>query len=133
MRDTYETFVRKAAEGRQTTYEKIDAVARGRVWTGRQARDIGLVDELGGLARAVALAKARAGIDPDTEVQLVVYPPRRGFLEALVNPFGDAGSAMALAWLPGGWNRRALSAITAPLTIFRRGEPLALMGDVYLR
>src|SRR6185295_3653462 len=52
MQATYNTFVEKAAQGRNTTPEKIDAVGQGRVWTGRQAKQIGLVDELGGLDRA---------------------------------------------------------------------------------
>lgn len=133
MQATYDTFVRKAAEGRQTTMEKIEAVARGRVWTGRQAKAIGLVDELGGLARALALAKARAGIDADADVELVVYPPRRGFFEALADPFGDSARAARLSWLPGAWERRALGVLTAPLTLFRRGEPLAIMPNVFLR
>jgi protease-4 len=49
MQATYDTFVEKAAAGRNTTPERIDAVAQGRVWTGAQAKQIGLVDELGGL------------------------------------------------------------------------------------
>ena len=58
----YDQFVAKVAEARKSTPEKIDAVARGRVWTGRQALKIGLVDELGGLDRAVAIARQRAKI-----------------------------------------------------------------------
>jgi protease-4 len=130
---TYDAFVRKAADARQKTVAEIDAVARGRVWTGQQAKAIGLVDELGGLSRALALAKARAGIDAGAEVQLVVYPPRRGLLETLADPFGNTTHAGQAAWLPGGWDRRALAALTAPLTRFRRGEPLALMPNVFLR
>ena len=52
MQATYDTFVEKAAQGRNTTPERIDAIGQGRVWTGRQAKEIGLVDELGGLDRA---------------------------------------------------------------------------------
>jgi protease-4 len=133
MQATYDAFVRKAADARQKTVAEIDAVARGRVWTGQQAKAIGLVDELGGLTRAIALAKARAGIDAAAEVQLVIYPPRRGILEALADPFGDTARSRQAAWLPDGWERRALGALTAPLTLFRRGEPLALMPNVFLR
>jgi len=133
MQATYDAFVRKAADARQKTTDEIDAIARGRVWTGQQAKAIGLVDELGGLTRAIALAKARAGIDAAAEVELVIYPPRRGFLEALSNPFGDAARVRQSAWLPAGWERRALGTLTAPLTLFRRGEPLALMPNVFLR
>ncbi len=62
MQATYDTFVEKAAAGRNTTPERIDAIAQGRVWTGKQAKELGLVDELGGLDRALALAKERAKI-----------------------------------------------------------------------
>jgi protease-4 len=133
MQATYDAFVRKAADARQKTTDEIDAIARGRVWTGQQAKAIGLVDELGGLTRAIALAKARAGIDAAAEVELVIYPPRRSFLEALSDPFGDAARVRQAAWLPAGWERRALGTLTAPLTLFRRGEPLALMPNVFLR
>src|SRR5690606_3322578 len=68
MQATYEAFVEKAAAGRQTTPERIDSIAQGRVWTGQQAKELGLVDELGGLSRALAIAKARANIAEDAEV-----------------------------------------------------------------
>src|SRR5205807_6206095 len=58
----YDQFVEKVAEARRSTPEKIDQIAQGRVWTGRQAKDNGLVDVLGGLDRAVAVAKQRAKI-----------------------------------------------------------------------
>ena len=71
------------AESRKTTPEKIDAVAQGRVWTGRQAREHGLVDELGGLDVAVRIAKQRAKIPADEDVELVTYPRRRSLFETL--------------------------------------------------
>ena len=132
MRMTYDTFVKKTADARHTTVEAIDAVAQGRVWTGRQAQARGLVDELGGLARAIALAKARAGIDAGTDVSLVIFPPRRGLLDALANPFG-AAAAVGLPWGLGPRERQAIGTLTAPLRLFRRGEPLALMPNVFLR
>ena len=67
----YEEFLARAAEGRGMTRDAVHAVAQGRVWTGRQARDIGLIDELGGMDAAVAAAKRLAGIDADREVTLV--------------------------------------------------------------
>ena len=88
MQATYDTFVEKAAAGRNTTPERIDAIAQGRVWTGSRRKQLGLVDELGGLDRALALAKQRAKIAPDAEVELVVYPPQRSFYELLADPFG---------------------------------------------
>ena len=92
LQSFYDQFVEKVAESRHSTPEKIDALAQGRVWTGRQAKQNGLVDELGGLDRAVAVAKQRAKIAADTEVELVVYPPRKSFYELLSEQF--SGSAI---------------------------------------
>ena len=129
MHATYETFVEKAAAGRKTTPERIDSIAQGRVWTGAQAKQHGLVDELGGLDRAVALAKQAAGIEEKQDVELVVYPPRRSFYELVQAPFGT--SEGVLGRLLG--NRQAFQTLTAPLRFFRRGEPLALMPNVFVR
>ena len=80
----YKEFVTKAAEGRKKKYEEIDAIAQGRVWTGKEALQYGLVDRLGGMDVAVSLAKERAGIRKDQEVRLVVLPERKGLLETLL-------------------------------------------------
>jgi protease-4 len=133
MQATYDAFVEKAAAGRHTTPEKIDAIAQGRVWTGQQAKQIGLVDELGGLERALALAKEHAKIGRDTEVELVVYPPKRSLYEALADPFGASDSSGLLSSFLGLRDRRALQTLTAPLRVFRRGEPLAIMPNVFVR
>lgn len=130
MQGFYDNFVEKAATSRKTTPERIDAVAQGRVWTGRQAQQQGLVDTLGGLDVAVAIAKQRAGIPEDEDVELVNFPPRRTFYEALAAQLG--GSAMAARWL-----RLAVAAdpraLATPMTLFRRGEPLALMPFQFVR
>ncbi|HZC52211.1 MAG TPA: signal peptide peptidase SppA [Mycobacterium sp.] len=70
----YANFVERVAEGRKLSAEAVDAVARGRVWTGADALERGLVDELGGLRTAVRRAKVLAGLDEDTEVRIVSYP-----------------------------------------------------------
>jgi protease-4 len=131
MQMVYDQFVEKAAEGRNTTPEKIDAVAQGRVWTGRQAKQVGLVDDLGGLRTAIGLAKQRAKIDPETEVELVVYPPKKSFYELVQNPFGSA-AADALSAALGSREAQAVRALSAPLNLFRRGEPLTLMPHVFV-
>jgi len=79
----YEDFVRKVAEGRGKSYEDIDAIAQGRVWTGLDAMQRGLVDRLGGLPEALAVAKERAKIAKSQDVALVVLPPKKGFLDML--------------------------------------------------
>ena len=109
------------------------AVAQGRVWTGRQARDIGLIDELGGIDAAVAAAKRLAGIDADQEVTLVQYPRPRTFFETLSAGLEvRAGNGLLHALLPGSRLVAGADAATAPLRLFRPGEPLALMPFVYL-
>jgi protease-4 len=134
MQAVYDMFVEKAAESRHTTPERIDTVAQGRVWTGAQAKRVGLIDEMGGLQRAVAIAKERAKIAADAEVELVIYPPRRSFYELVRDPFGDRAAATAGALsLMGAEERRVFARLTAPLRLFRRGEPLALMPNVFLR
>jgi protease-4 len=133
MQATYDTFVEKAASGRNTTPERIDAVAQGRVWTGQQAKQLGLIDELGGLDRALALAKQRANIAQDAEVELVVYPPKRSIYEMLADPLGRSDQAGAIAAFLGLGERRMVNTLTAPLRVFRRGEPLALMPNVFVR
>jgi protease IV len=70
----YDDFVQRVAQGRHLSVEAVEAVARGRVWTGADAFDYGLVDELGGLRAAVRRAKVLAGLDEDAKVRLVGYP-----------------------------------------------------------
>lgn len=70
----YTDFVQRVADGRNLTTKDVDTVARGRVWTGADALERGLVDELGGFRTAVRRAKVLAGLDPDTEVRVLSYP-----------------------------------------------------------
>ena len=140
MQAFYDQFVEKVAEARQTTPEKIDQIAQGRVWTGQQAKQVGLVDELGGLHTAIAAAKQRAKIPADEDVELVVYPPRRSFYEVLSEsldqPAGArhaASAAEAIMNVLGPRDRSILAAILAPSRLFRSGEVLAHMPYVFLR
>jgi protease-4 len=126
MQEFYNTFVEKVATSRHSTPEQIHAVAQGRVWTGEQARARGLVDELGGLDRAVAVARAAAKIPADEEVELIAYPARRTLYEALSEQFAGASALGELKAVLGASRLAPLSALS-PLTMFRRGEPLALM------
>ncbi len=80
---TYGKFLSQAAEGRNLTREEVDRVGRGRVWTGRTAKEIGLIDELGGLDKALELAKSLAGIPPEENVRLVVWPKKTTLLGTL--------------------------------------------------
>ena len=119
---------------------RVEELAAGRVWTGLQAKSNGLVDALGGLDEAIALAKQRAGISADTDVEVVNYPPRKTLLELLAEEISGSGGrgqlhvdAGALAELFGVGDRSALELLTAPVRLFRRGEPLALMPMAFVR
>jgi protease-4 len=70
----YTDFIERVAQGRKMTVEAVDAIARGRVWTGADALERGLVDELGGLRAAITRAKVLAGLEPDADVCLAGYP-----------------------------------------------------------
>ena len=70
----YTDFIERVAHGRKLSVEAVDAVARGRVWTGADALERGLVDELGGLRTAINRAKVLAGHDEDDDVRIVSYP-----------------------------------------------------------
>ncbi|MDH4065322.1 MAG: signal peptide peptidase SppA, partial [Acidobacteriota bacterium] len=140
MQATYGHFVERVAESRHTTPEKIDQIAQGRVWTGQQARQLGLVDELGGLTAALSAAKVRAGIPADQEVELVVYPRPRSVYEVLSDQFESplegvrsASTAEALLGILGPRDRQALAALLAPSRLFRAGETLAHMPYVFVR
>ncbi|WP_319445698.1 MULTISPECIES: signal peptide peptidase SppA [unclassified Mycobacterium] len=78
----YTDFIARVAEGRDLTIDAVDAVARGRVWTGADALEHGLVDELGGLRTAVRRAKVLAGFEPDDDVKVLALPGS-SFLEML--------------------------------------------------
>lgn len=81
----YEDFIPKVAKGRNKDVEYIDSVGQGRVWTGAQGRERALVDELGGLDRAVEVAKELANIPKDKGVNRVVLPYPRTFLQELMS------------------------------------------------
>ncbi|MEW5983382.1 MAG: signal peptide peptidase SppA [Acidobacteriota bacterium] len=129
----YAQFIEKVAVARRMSPDEVDGVARGRVWTGRQAKEIGLVDELGGLDRAVALAKERAKIPASQEVELVVYPRRKSLYQLLAEQFGLESRLAWPAVLLRESDRRAVGALSAPWRLFREGEPLALMPYVIVR
>jgi protease-4 len=97
----YAAFTAGVARGRELSRDEVLEIAQGRVWTGQQAKELGLVDELGGFTRALALAKEQAGIAPDQPVELRPFPRPREFwqqaLDLLADPPGLIDSV--LPWL----------------------------------
>ncbi len=90
----YADFVERVADGRNLTTDAVDVVARGRVWTGADARERGLVDELGGFRTALRRAKILAGLEEDTDVRIISYPG--GSLLDLVRPRASSQPAASL-------------------------------------
>lgn len=78
-KEFYDDFVNKVAQGRKRSFDDIDKIGRGRVWTGNQAKVNGLVDELGGLKQAIEIARIKAGIKEKSLVEIVTLPKRWGF------------------------------------------------------
>jgi protease-4 len=79
----YDQFLTKVAQGRRMKKEEVDKIGKGRVWTGSQAKEIGLADEIGGLSRAIQMAKHLAGIPEEEEVKLVIWPKKISLFRAL--------------------------------------------------
>ena len=90
---TYEEFIARVSTGRRLPPDRVREIAKGRVWTGAQARSIGLVDQLGGLEEAIAKAKSLANIDADTKVRFKRYPEAGSPFEALSRMFGVSAQA----------------------------------------
>jgi protease-4 len=86
----YDNFVPKVAKGRGKTDEEINTLGQGRVWTGTQAKANGLVDEFGGLEKAIEIAKQLANLPADKDVRRVVLPVPKPFLERFLGGSDDS-------------------------------------------
>jgi protease-4 len=112
--ESYRDFVQKVADARKRKYDEIDPVAQGRVWLGSQAKDRGLVDELGGLETALAALRKKANLGDET-VRIVTYPARRSIVDVLMQRSREDlveskaaavfGRVPFRAWLRGGFLR----------------------------
>lgn len=121
----YEDFVGKVAAARKKPAAVIEPLAQGRVWLGDQAKANGLVDELGGIDRAIELIKAKSGIPAGNKVSLVLYPAKRTVFDLLfrANPDAEADamlSGVGLAPLREAWH-------DASLRVWMRGGMLRMM------
>jgi protease-4 len=127
----YQDFVPKVAKGRNKDAQAIDSVGQGRVWTGAQAKERGLVDEFGGLDRAIEVAKQLANIPADKGVERVILPYPQTLLQQLLSGGGDnsntkiAQQRAVVAALPED-ARRALRYM-ALMDRMRNGETMFVM------
>jgi protease-4 len=122
VRGAYDAFVDRVAAGRELTPEAVDAIGRGRVWTGAQASEIGLVDVLGGLRTAVLEAKSAVGLAPDDDVALIAYPLPR----PLAQQIADALGASVRATVPSFSLPHAVHQLVTALEVLPAGTPLLI-------
>ena len=133
LQETYDLFLSRVAEGRHQTPAKIDSVAQGRVWTGHQAKDLGLVDEIGGLDTAITIARQKAKLDPKKNVDIIYYPARRSVFDLLTNQDDTSMQAsLQLVARPSSVSR-ALTSMLSIAQRFRRGEPLTILPSVFVQ
>lgn len=119
----YDRFLEIVGEGRGMSYDEVHERARGRVWSGRDAADQGLVDGLGGFLDAIEKARELAGIAPEDEVRLVYYPQRRTGFDALEEFFGASSDTAEGAALLGELARNGeLRALLSELEAARSGD-----------
>lgn len=126
----YDRFVGIVGEGRGMSYDEVHQVARGRVWSGEQAKDLGLVDEIGGFMTAVAKAQELAGLDTSKPPLLTFYPRRKSGFEALENLFGvsaeTARAAAVLSTFAGDERTQAILEELAAADAMNSGQAMAV-------
>lgn len=124
----YDEFVEKVADGRGMTRSQVEEVARGRIWTGRDAQELGLVDELGGFHVALDAVREELEIDPDVPLNVRVMPPPRTFLELILE---EGRLDMAVARLAGAEGAgRALETLEPLVEAARRAGLTGNRGPV---
>jgi protease IV len=94
----YADFTSKVAEGRKLPKERVLEIAKGRIWSGADAKSLGLVDEVGGFPAALRLARAAAKLPADADVELRPYPAKKSPLETLISrDSGEREAAVEMA------------------------------------
>lgn len=100
LKETYETFLKRVAEGRGKDVSEIRNAAQGRTWTGAQAKEQGLVDKLGGMNEAIRTAKKAAGIPVEKKVQVIRLPKPRSIIDLLMGANAKSSRGMPSAHWP---------------------------------
>jgi protease-4 len=85
----YSDFTTKAADGRHMPKDKLLQIAKGRIWSGSDAKNLGLVDEVGGFGEALGLVKKAIGVSPSEDVKIVLFPRGKSLLQSLVSGSRD--------------------------------------------
>jgi protease-4 len=130
VEDFYKVFVGRVAEGRGMSYDAVHQIARGRVWTGVDAKQIGLVDTLGGIDLALSIAAEKAGIE---KYAVKVYPAEKDTWTQLQELFGEATDndldlmakgRLAYRWKTGKKAQKTLSHLEQDLLFVTQSEGL---------
>jgi protease-4 len=119
----YAVFLDRVARGRGWSIEKVDAVAHGKVWTGAKAKEVGLIDHVGGFDKALAAVRIKAGLPPDCPIQ-ELPSEKGGLLDLVLDMFGVAENVPQVAALP-----KALAPFAdaiAPFAIYAPDQALAM-------
>jgi len=122
MKIFYQDFVTKVAAGRNLSYEQVDGLAQGRVWTGTQAAGNGLIDRIGGIYDAINSAKKMAGFPIDSNVKLKIYPREKSYLDRIFSEGLNARSQLLKDLLPA-----ALRSYLQGFFYFQDYEPLFIL------
>jgi protease-4 len=127
----YEDFTGKVAQGRELPLERVQQVARGRIWTGEDALELGLVDDLGGYDVALAAIREELGLAPDAPLRIKELPPRRTPLEQVLELYTtrqhapEALIARSLRSLQPTFRLLRQLGLTEPTGVLSLPEPLA--------
>ena len=134
MENIYVDFTTRVAEGRNIPIERVKEIAKGRVWTGSQAMEIGLVDEFGGFMKAVEIAKELAEIEPETDVRIKVFPREKTTQEQLIEMLNvtaeSAATLQELQTLANTPEFQAMIKARAALNHSERAKLEALLPDI---
>lgn len=123
----YAVFLDRVARGRGFSVEKVDSLGRGKVWTGAKAKDVGLVDVIGGFDEALAAVRAKAGLAADSPVS-ELPADKGGLLDLVLDMFGVSENVPQVAALP-----KALAPYAdaiAPFAVYAPDQPLALFEGI---
>lgn len=139
MRGTYNLFIQRVADARGMTTEEVDKLGRGHVYSGEEAKKLGLVDEMGGYEEAIAWVRNEAGIKENRQLEIRLLPvkptllqllldatgPMEGPLQQAVDKRQKAKAAQGIAGIPA--LNEAIARLPLEILMVPRGEALALM------
>ncbi|MCB1722037.1 MAG: S49 family peptidase, partial [Alphaproteobacteria bacterium] len=117
--NVYDNFIARVAKGRGMEPEAVDKIAGGRVWTGRRALEVGLVDELGGLEKALDYAAKLSGVESRRDLNVVVYPKPKTPLEQVLELLDTQSGVISQMGRTAAWQERFFEAAAPALELLQ--------------